>query len=81
MQNLNRDSCRSYFIFSYYEPIIVLYCNCFVDLLTISVRLHSTSENGNLRNLRYTKNLCHMMLALLTSESAHPIIQVEQAQF
>ena len=41
-----------------------------------------TSENGNLSNLlRYTKNICHMILALITSESAHPIIQVEQAQF
>ena len=37
-----------------------------------------TSENGNLRNLRYTKNMCHMILALITSEYAHPIILVEQ---
>ena len=37
-----------------------------------------TSENENLRNLRYTKNTCHIILALIISESAHPIIQVEQ---
>ena len=42
------------------------------------VRGKITSENGNSRNLRYTKNICHMILALITSESAHPIIQVEQ---
>ena len=36
-----------------------------------------TFDNGNLRNLRYTKNICHMILASITSESAHPITQVE----
>ena len=50
----------------------------FKKRLRPSVRGKITSENGNLRNLRYTKNICHMILALITSESAHPIIQVEQ---
>ena len=31
-----------------------------------SVRWKITSDNGNLRNLRYTKNICHLMLALIT---------------
>ena len=35
-----------------------------------------TSENGNLRKLRYHKNIRHMILSLITSESAHLIIQV-----
>ena len=31
-----------------------------------SVRWKITSDNGNLRNFRYTKNTCHVMLALIT---------------
>ena len=42
-----------------------------------SVNGKVTSDNWNLRNLRYNKNICHMILALITSESAYPIIQVE----
>ena len=42
-----------------------------------SVRRKITSDNGNLRNLRYNKNICYMILELITLESAHPIIQVE----
>ena len=30
------------------------------------------SNNGNLRNLRYTKSICHVILALITYESAEP---------
>ena len=41
-------------------------------------RGENNSENRNLRNLRYIKNICHIILTLITSESAHPIIQVEQ---
>ena len=36
-----------------------------------------TSNNGNLRNLSYTKNICHVILASIASESAHSITQVE----
>ena len=36
-----------------------------------------TSDNGNLKNLRYTKNNCHVILVLITWESAYPIIPVE----
>ena len=36
-----------------------------------SVRGKITSDNGNLRNLLYTKNICHVILALIT-----PIIPV-----
>ena len=30
------------------------------------VRGKITSNNGNLKNLRYTKNICHVILALIT---------------
>ena len=30
-----------------------------------SVKGKITSDNGNLRNLRYTKNICHVILALI----------------
>ena len=37
-----------------------------------------TFNNWNLRNLvRYSKNIFHVILALITSESAHPITPVE----
>ena len=42
-----------------------------------SVRGKVTSDNWNLRNLCYKKNSCHVILALITSESAHPITPVE----
>ena len=48
-----------------------------IFVLGPSVRGKITSVNGNLRNLRYTKNNCHVKLALITSESAHPITLVE----
>ena len=31
-----------------------------------SVRGKITSDNGNLKNLRYTKNICHVILSLIT---------------
>ena len=42
-----------------------------------SVRGKIASDNENLRNLRCIKNICHVILALLTSESAYSITPVE----
>ena len=42
-----------------------------------SLRGKITSNNVNLRNLHYIKNICHLILASITSESAHPITPVE----
>ena len=50
--------------------LLARYASCYSFLLVLglwpSVRWKITSDNGNLRNLRYTKNICHVMLALIT---------------
>ena len=55
----------------------LLFTVCMYSGLRPSVRGRITYDNGNLRNLRYTKNICHVILALITWESAYPITPVE----
>ena len=62
----------NHFSFLYNEPATLargtrVVINSYLSSgLRPSVRGKITSNNGNLRNLCYTKNICHVILALIT---------------